>query len=207
MEQAIQQRTNDQFRTRITLIQRVRNQHDETSWDDFVCIYRGYVYAIIRNMNISEHDAEDLVQQLMLNIWKKLPQTDVEQIRRFRSWLSVITKNLVTDFIRKRMRETARMEKAEQEASQAYLKKIRLPDIDRIAEKEWRLHIAHLALTNIKPLFSGNAIQVFRFSLDGKETKDIADKLNLQEDTVYRLRSLVKQRLTMEIEQLRNELG
>jgi RNA polymerase sigma-70 factor (ECF subfamily) len=200
------QHTEDLNRTRATLIQRVKNQHDEESWEEFVHIYRGYVYAIIRRMNISDHDAEDLVQQLMLNMWNKLPQTDVEQIRRFRSWLSTITKNFVTDFIRKRIREAERLEKAEKDATLSYLKAIRLPDIDRIAEKEWKLHITNLALDNIEPLFSGRAIEVFRLSLEGLEIKDIATKLDLQENSVYRLKNRVKKRLILEIEQLREEL-
>jgi RNA polymerase sigma-70 factor (ECF subfamily) len=202
----IKPQTDDPYQTRITLIQRVQNQHDAASWEDFVRIYRNYVYAIIRSMNISEHDAEDLVQQLMLNMWNKLPDTDIKQIRRFRSWLATITKNFVTDFIRKRIRETQRMEKAEQDASISYLKAIRLPDIDRIAEQEWKLHIANLALENIEPLFSGHAIEVFRLSLDGMEIQAIAEKLGLQENSVYRLRSRVKKRLILEIEQLRAEL-
>jgi RNA polymerase sigma-70 factor (ECF subfamily) len=205
-EKKIKPQTDDPYQTRITLIQRVQNQHDAASWEDFVRIYRNYVYAIIRSMNISEHDAEDLVQQLMLNMWNKLPDTDIKQIRRFRSWLATITKNFVTDFIRKRIRETQRMEKAEQDASISYLKAIRLPDIDRIAEQEWKLHIANLALENIEPLFSGHAIEVFRLSLDGMEIQTIAEKLGLQENSVYRLRSRVKKRLILEIEQLRAEL-
>lgn len=205
-EKKIKPQTDDPYQTRITLIQRVQNQHDAASWEDFVRIYRNYVYAIIRSMNISEHDAEDLVQQLMLNMWNKLPDTDIKQIRRFRSWLATITKNFVTDFIRKRIRETQRMEKAEQDASISYLKAIRLPDIDRIAEQEWKLHIANLALENIEPLFSGHAIEVFRLSLDGMEIQAIAEKLGLQENSVYRLRSRVKKRLILEIEHLRAEL-
>jgi len=202
----IAQQEEDQNRTRITLIQRVKNQQDEASWEDFVQTYRNYVYSIIRRMNISDHDAEDLVQQLMLHMWNKLPNTDVEQIRRFRSWLSTITKNFVTDFIRKRVREAKRLEKAEQDVTLSYLKAIRLPEIDRIAEMEWKLHITNLALDHIAPLFSGQAIQVFRLSLDGLEIKAIADQLDLQENSVYRLRNRVKKRLILEIEQLREEL-
>jgi RNA polymerase sigma-70 factor (ECF subfamily) len=200
------QQTKDPNRTRATLLQRVRNQHDEAAWNDFVLIYRNYVYAIIRRMNISDHDAEDLTQELMLNMWNKLPQTDVERIRRFRSWLSTITKNLVTDFIRKRMREADRLEKAEQDTTLSYLKAIRLPDIEPIAKKEWRIHLTNLALANIESIFSGHAIEVFRLSLAGLEIKAIAAKLDLQENSVYRLKNRVKKRLIQEIEQLRNDL-
>jgi DNA-binding CsgD family transcriptional regulator len=52
-------------------------------------------------------------------------------------------------------------------------------------------------------MFSGQAIEVFRLSLQEKNAKEIADELNIQEDTVYSLRSRVKRRLKQEISKLR----
>ncbi len=199
-------KTEELRRTRLTLILRVKDQHDEASWEDFVRIYHGYIYAIIRKMNISATDCEDLVQQLLLKIWKKLPQTDVKEIRSFRSWLAKITRELVIDFIRKCSREAKRLEQAERDSTMSYLSAIELPDIDRIAEREWKLHLTHLALTNIEPLFLGRTIEVFRLSIEGMEIKEIAQKLDLQENSVYRLRNRVKKRLKQEIARLRDEL-
>ena len=36
--------------TRITLLQRIRDQHDESSWEDFVVHYRPYIFAVLRNI-------------------------------------------------------------------------------------------------------------------------------------------------------------
>ena len=73
----------DQYQTRATLIQRVQNQQDEQSWAEFVQVYRRYIYAIIRSMNISEHDTEDILQQVLINLWNSLPKMDYEKINRF----------------------------------------------------------------------------------------------------------------------------
>ncbi len=206
MENNKTEQPDDPRRTRATLIQRVKDQHDETSWEDFVRIYSDYIYAIIRSMNISDHDAEDLTQQLLLNMWNKLPETDVDQIKHFRAWLSIITKHFVIDFIRKRIREAKRLEKVEQDATLSYVNSIRLPDVERIAEREWQLHITNLALEKIEPLFSGQAIEVFRLSLKGMDIKDIAQKLDLQENSVYRLKNRVKKKLLLQVEELRADL-
>ncbi len=196
----------DQYQTRATLIQRVQNQHDEQSWDEFVRVYRRYIYAIIRSMNISEHDTEDILQQVLINVWNHLPKMDYEKINRFRSWLSTVTKNCVTDFIRKRSREANRLEKAGQDDTLTYLKSIRLPEIDTIAEREWEVHLTNLAMENIEPLFSGKAVDAFRLSLEGKSVEDIAKELNLKENSVYRLKNRVKERLIQEIRHLRDQL-
>jgi RNA polymerase sigma factor (sigma-70 family) len=196
----------DPNRTRATLIQRVRNQRDEASWEDFTRIYRNYIYAVVRGMGMNESDAEDITQQVMLSLWNKLPDIDVEKIRRFRSWLSTVTKNVVLGYIRSRTRETNRIHKAKHDEDLAYLNTIRLPDIDKIAEQEWKRHITNLALQNVEPLFSGRAVEVFRLSLDGLDIQTVAEKLGLQENSVYRLKNRVKQRLVQEIEQLRQDL-
>lgn len=196
----------DQYRTRETLIQRVQNQHDDQSWEEFLRVYRRYIYAIIRSMNINEHDAEDVIQQVMINLWNSLPKMDCSKIKRFRSWLSTVTKNAVTDFIRKRAREADRLEKAKRDDTLVYLKTIKVPEIDSIAEREWEIHLTNMALENIEPLFSGKAVEVFKLSLTGMSVEDIAAELDLKENSVYRLKNRVKDRLIQEIIQLREEL-
>ena len=196
----------DQYQTRATLIQRVQNQHDEKSWEEFVRVYRRYIYAIIRSMNISEHDTEDILQQVLINLWNSMPKMDYNKINRFRSWLSTVTKNCVTDFIRKRTREAARLEKAGQDDTLIYLKSIRLPEIDDIAEREWEIHLTNMALDNIEPLFSGKAVAAFRLTLLGKSVEEIAVELDLKDNSVYRLKNRVKERLIQEIRHLRDEL-
>lgn len=196
----------DQYQTRATLIQRVQNQQDEQSWEEFVRVYRRYIYAIIRSMNISEHDTEDILQQVLINLWNSLPKMDYEKINRFRSWLSTVTKNCVTDFIRKRTREANRLEKAGKDDTLTYLKAIRLPEIDSIAEREWEVHLTNMALENIEPLFSGKAVEAFRLTLQGKGVNEIAAQLDLKQNSVYRLKNRVKERLIQEIRHLREEL-
>ncbi|WP_168442076.1 RNA polymerase sigma factor [Pontiella desulfatans] len=195
----------DTYNTRQTLIMRVKNQHDDPSWEEFANIYRGYIYAVIRNMGIAESDREELVQQTLIKLWKKLPDIDVEHSGKFRSWLSTLTKNCVIDFIRKRKREINLREKAADQEDQQQVNTV-LPDIDRISEAAWKQHLAALALDNIEPHFSGKAVNVFRLSLQGLDVPAIAEKLEIKEESVYRLKTRVKARLIEEIQRLRSEL-
>lgn len=197
---------SDQYQTRQTLIQRLKDGQDEQSWEEFLRIYRPYVYTVIRNMNISEDDADDIVQQVLLKVWKNVGEIDADPNKRFRTWLSRIAKNCVKDFIRKRVRDAERLEKVGRDETHAYLNDIRLPDIDRIAEKEWGIHIFNLAMERIEGLFTGKAMQVFTLSLEGMDVAEIAAKMDLKENSVYRLKNRVKDRIAQEIEVLREEL-
>lgn len=195
----------DEFNTRQTLIERVKNQHDNASWEEFVHIYRGYIYTVIRNMGIPESDREELIQQTLIKLWKKLPDFNCNHFGRFRSWLSTLTKNCVIDFIRKNKREAVIQEKVAKRQQIQPVNTI-LPDIDRTAEQAWKQHLTTLALNNIELHFSGKAITVFRLSLQGMEVTQIAEKLSIQQASVYRLKTRVKARLIEEVRRLRNEL-
>ena len=132
---------DDPYKTRKTLIQRLKENHDEQSWEEFLRIYRPYIHAVIRNMNISENDADDIVQQVMLKVWNKIGEKDEDPSKRFRNWLSTVTSNCVKNYIRKRVLDAERLEKAQRDDANSYLNTIRLPDLDRIAEREWRVHM------------------------------------------------------------------
>jgi RNA polymerase sigma factor (sigma-70 family) len=192
--------------TRKTLIDRVKDQYNEAAWEEFAGIYSRYIYAVIRNMNISQQDTEEIHQKVMVKLWEKLPEMNTDEIRRFRSYLAMITKNEVKQFIRARTRRQDWESKAAGDASISYLQSIRLPDIDMIAEKEWQIHLTHLAMKKIEPCFSKKTMDVFRLSLEGVEREEIARRTGIGLGSINTLKARVKSRFFSEIQQLRDDL-
>lgn len=195
----------DPYATRKTLIQRVQDQNNEEAWRELFELYARYVFSILISMNVSQSDADELHQEIMLKLWKRLPELDIENLR-FRNYLSTVTKNTVLSFIRARKRRIEREEKAVSDATLTYLDAIRLPELEKIAEKEWRIYLTHLAMQNIEPLFSKNAVTVFKLSLQGLSARQIAEQEDITESTVNTLKSRVKSRFKTELDQLRQEL-
>lgn len=194
---------NGHYQTRKTLILRLKEGGDP-SWEEFFQLYRPYIQAIVRNMNIPASDADDIAQQVMIRLWKHIEKYSPE--RRFRSWLSTIVVNCVKDFIRDRARDAERQEKMARDRSLPYLRAIRLPEVEQIAEREWGIYLSKLALERVESLFSGKAIEVFSMSLDGLSVEEIARRTGLKENSVYRLRNRVKKQVALEIQQLRLEM-
>lgn len=200
-----EQPKTDPYATRKTLIQRVQDQNNEAAWEELINIYSRYVFSILISMNVAESDADEIHQEIMLKLWKRLPELDIENLR-FRNYLSTVTKNTVLNFIRGRKRRIDREEKAVADSTLTYLDSIRLPDIEQIAEKEWRIYLTHLALKNIEPLFSKNALTVFKLSLQGLTAQQIAEQEDITLNTVNTLKSRVKSRFKQELQQLKAEL-
>jgi RNA polymerase sigma factor (sigma-70 family) len=203
----MKEETRDTYRTRITLLQKVQNQYDNQAWDEFATAYQDYIYGVLRHMNIAYEDAGDLLQQVLLKLWKKLPEIDIHNLTRFRSYLAVMTKNCAHDFLRKKISERNKHEKLRDSNELDYFDSISMPDINRIAELEWNNYIAGLAIKNISADFSEQAIDLFKGILAGRDIKELAEKLNMGLSTAYRLKSRMKERLIGEIKSLNEYLG
>ena len=80
---------------------RLKDQYDEKSWEEFVATYRQYIYNVIRRMELNHHDALEIVQLVLIKLWKKLPDFSYDNYRgKFRNWLYTVTANQVRDFLR-----------------------------------------------------------------------------------------------------------
>lgn len=198
--------TRETYRTRMTLLQKMQKQYDETAWQEFVDTYSGYIYTIINSMNIGASDADDLRQQIFIKLWKKLPEVDLSKMSRFRSYLAVVVRNCVKDFFRKTQRETNRSDKLVQSGSEL-VETVSLPDIDEVIEREWHNYVAALAFKNIADYFSADAMALFDETLKGRHIKVVAGEMGIPLSTAYRLKSRVKDSLLSEIEALNNYLG
>ena len=191
--------------TRLTLIQRAQDQNDEAAWSEFVEIYKNYIYVIIRQMGIKDKDCEDILQQVLLKLWKKLPDFEYGKNKsKFRTWLGTITHSATMDFFRRQASQNRRVEGATKEQV-AHLSTIDTPEIEEMAEREWRLYITNLAMANIEQFFSGKAIDVFKMTIQGVSNEKISIDLDIKIETVYILKNRVKKRLTEEIKQLKSQ--
>ncbi|MCM8530029.1 MAG: sigma-70 family RNA polymerase sigma factor [Lentisphaeraceae bacterium] len=190
----------DVYHTRQTLLMRAHDQKDQAAWDEFVAYYRPFIGIILRHMKVWEADIEDITQTVVLNLWKKLDSFEPGRCK-FRTWLSTIIRNAVFTFQKKAGKDRAR-------DNSYYEEKGRISDNDLAAmfDREWKTYLTNVALENIKKNFSGNAIQVFLFCLENKPVEQIAEELDIKENSVYRLKKRVQEQLGQEIKRLRNEL-
>ena len=86
----------DNWNTRKTMLIRLKNQYDENSWEEFVSTYKQYIYNVARRMELNHHDALEIVQLVLIKLWRKLPDFSYDNYRgKFRNWLYTVTANRV----------------------------------------------------------------------------------------------------------------
>lgn len=194
---------SDQWITKQTLIQRVQNPDDKSAWDDFVSYYKTFIEMVLNKSRISLNESDDLVQEILLKIWKGLPKYEYRKEQaKFRTWLSVLIRNTMLNYLDKIKRKNP----GKVELNEEVILTVSESSIEKIIEEEWVSHLTGLAMTTVSKAFSGQAIDVFKMSLAGKGTKEISETLEINEESVFVLRSRVKSKLKKEIKRLRDEI-
>ncbi|MCM8529702.1 MAG: sigma-70 family RNA polymerase sigma factor [Lentisphaeraceae bacterium] len=192
---------NDPWLTRQTLLLRVKDRANEEAWTEFESYYRRYLYSILRRMNISPIDSEDISQQVLVKMWEKLPEFDIEtRHSKFRSWLATVVRNQAINHLKKNKRH-------EHQELSDLLPNSSQTELEQLIDKEWRRSILKQAWHMIKEEFEEKTIRAFELSSSGLSTAEVATKLGITESSVYSFKSRVKDRLKNEVRRLNNELG
>ena len=191
------------YRTRLTLMERLQNSGDEKSWDEFNEVYRRFIHSIVRSMYVEAHLIDDLIQDVLLSVWKALPGFKYDPEKgRFSSWSATITINKVKSNQLKRTRQGARDQKAferENEFDQG--------DLDNMVSREWAAFLTKTAWENVSQELSDSMKDCFEGVIAGKKIRDIATELGVPENTVSIYKKRVSVIMRREIHRLEEELN
>ena len=81
------------------------------------------------------------------------------------------------------------------------------PEIDKIAELEWKSYVSNMAWNNVKDSFSDSARLSFEDSMNELDNAAIANKHDIPESSVRVHKSRVRKVMIKEIARLNLELG
>jgi RNA polymerase sigma-70 factor (ECF subfamily) len=91
--------------TRVTLLGRLRQDPgNPEAWAEFVEHYGGKIYGWCRKWNLQEADAQDVTQNVLLKLARKMREFTYDPSRSFRAWLKTITHHAWSDFLETRRR-------------------------------------------------------------------------------------------------------
>jgi len=89
--------------TRRSLLDRLRDWEDQASWRDFFNTYWKFIYSVALRSGLSDQEAEDVVQETVLSVAKKMPEFVYDPARcSFKGWLMHVTRLRIVDQLRRR---------------------------------------------------------------------------------------------------------
>ena len=162
---------------------------------EFARIYSPLIYRMARRRGLDEHDAEDLMQQMMLELLRLLPRFRYDRSKgTFKGFLKKMTGNRAVDLYRRKkplIDPTAAEEIAGDDDS-----------TDEEFDREWQK--AHLlaALDAIRAQVKPSTFQSFQlFALEGWPIEKVAATLGLSRNQVSQNKRRVIQRLRAQVEE------
>lgn len=189
----------DTSRTRVTLLHRIsQNPADQPSWSEFVQLYGPTIRTWIIHWGLQEADAQDVVQNVLLRLTKKLPQFQYDSSRSFRGWLKTLTHHAWHDFVTEagyRHRGSGDSSVMDQLQSVAARE-----DLAARVEATFDKELLEVALGRVRERVASTTWEAFRLAaLDGLAPQQVADKLGVRVSQVYLSKHRVQKLVQEEI--------
>ncbi len=194
---------NSNNETSYSLLERALDHNDTGAWNQLIDTYDNFVYYLLRKSSVLPDDLDDLRQQVMSNLARKLENYDREK-GGFRTWFSFLVRSTVQMHFRKLASESKKISLLEEHEG---IFSAQEDQFDQYFVRQWENYLGKIALQRAEEQYNSQAVQVFRWSLAGVSTEEIASRTQLSVDTVYKYKQRVKRTLMVEISKLKEEVN
>ena len=195
--------------TRASLLSRLKDWDDQTSWREFFDTYGRLIYGVARKAGLTDAEAQDALQETLLAVAKKMPGFIYDpKVDSFKGWLLTVTQWKIADQFRKRSGEKYQglrtsAVRREDGTGASVLEQVADPagfDLQAIWDDEWQAHLLRTALDRVKRRAQPAHFEMYYLHVIKEQpARDVARTLGVSVAQIYlakhRLGSLLKQEL------------
>ncbi len=173
-----------------TLLARVRDASDQTSWREFEQRYSALIRRYCRRLGLKGADIDDAQQVALLHLARGLPSFEYDPARgRFRDYLGRVVRSAISRIFSRK----------NPVAGALPLDEDLLPDdaveTDDAWEREWASHHYRLAMETVRVQFEPRSLTIFDRLLAGESAAQIADSSGVNTQVVHQVKHRIKTRL------------
>lgn len=193
--------------TRPSLLKRLTDWNDHTSWEEFHRLYRRFIHGLATRAGLQSTEADEVVQEVLQNVADHIGDYQVRDRRgAFRRWLMNQTRWRISDKFRQREHEGAHHLAAEDGADLDPVDHLTEEnDIHEFWEIEWQQLILNTAMERLARQVPAKHFQAFElYTREAWPVRRIAQDLGVSAPTVYLIAHRLTKRLRQEVEQLRD---
>jgi RNA polymerase sigma factor (sigma-70 family) len=196
--------------TRRSLLSRLRDLEDNTSWRDFFETYWKLIYSTATKAGLSDAEAQDVVQETVLTVSRQIGQFQYDPGRgSFKGWLLNTTRWRILDQLRRRKlklqgdlpRDDSRRTDLSEE----------IPDpagerVDQVWEAEWQQNLMDAAVQRIKRQVNPKHVQVFElYALKSWPAGKVASAMGVNIAQVHLIKHRIAGMLKKEVRRLQEK--
>lgn len=202
---------NDLIATRATLIHRLKNWQDQSSWQDFFDTYWKLIYDVARRSGLTDAEAQDVVQETMISVARHMPNFHYDPaIGSFKAWLLRLTRWRITDQLRKRSRFPHSSSPSDDAATGvgtvSELIDPESEDISKLWDAEWERNLLDAAIARVKRSVDPKKYQIFDLCTNkGWGAERVAEAFGIPVGQVYLTKHRVTRMIKTEVKRLEKE--
>jgi RNA polymerase sigma-70 factor (ECF subfamily) len=181
--------------TRATLLERLKNWQDQSSWQDFFETYWHLIYGVARQRGLTDSEAQDVVQETLISVSKHMPAFKYDPaIGSFKAWLLNMTRWRIADQLRKRAIHVSNEE----------VNIETLAGMEKTWDDEWEKTLLDVAIAKAKQRLNPKQYMIFDYYVNKEwEPERVAKAMSVSVDVVYKTKQRVTEAIKEEVDRLR----
>jgi len=184
-----------------TLLARLRyDPLNDAAWDEFIDHYGRHIYRWCRQWGLQDADAEDVTQEILLKLARKLRDFEYDPSSSFRGWLKTIVHHAWRDFVDSQRRGRAAGDDYAWERLQSLEAR---EDLMQRLETAFDYELLEAAKVQVRLRVAPHTWEAFRqVAIEGIPVAEVAANVRMQVAMVYVAKSKVQRMLQEEIRKL-----
>jgi RNA polymerase sigma-70 factor, ECF subfamily len=185
--------------TAVSLLERLAGAPTDDDWSRLNDLYQPLLRAWMARTGVPPADADDLIQEVLLVVFREVAGFERRGQGAFRAWLRTILTNRVRDYFRASQHRPSATGGSDFLRS---LDELESPGsaLRLLWDREHDEHIAASLLRRVQPDFAAPTWQAFRrHVLEGEPAAHVAQELGLSLNSVLLAKSRVLKRLRQEL--------
>lgn len=194
--------------TRASLLARLQDWQNQTSWQEFFDLYWKLIYGVARKAGLSDCEAQDVVQEVLVHVAKQMPTFRFDPaLGSFKGWLLTKTRWCIITQLRQRARHPLPPASGNNDSSiTPEIPDPAAPAMDDFWEREWQMSLFESAFSQLKHKHNAQMLQIFDFHVRKEmPAKEVAARFGVPVDQVHLAKHRVKEALKAEIARLERE--
>ena len=199
--------TNPSWRTRQSLLSRLRRWEDHESWQEFFYTYWKLIYRTAVRAGLSDAEAQEVVQETVINVARKIegfrydPRKD-----SFRGWpLQLSRRGIQKQFYRRQRAQGKNSKYCDIDPWSGLADETPDPvsQLESVWNEEWEQNLMDAAITRVKKRVAPEQFQIFNFHvLKNMPAQQVAQTLKINVARVYLAKYRLVKMLRQEIKRL-----
>ncbi|GAB5406688.1 MAG: sigma-70 family RNA polymerase sigma factor [Aureliella sp.] len=191
----------EKSQTSLSLLAKLKGETSGASWDEFVRRYQPRIMSWCRRWGLQECDAQDVSQNVMLELAKQMHTFEYQPGGKFRAWLKTIARRAWYDY-------TLRRRRIEYQAPESDLwRKLDNSDAEKdlldALEEECNRELLSVAMRIVESKVKPETWQAFKQTeLDGQAADEVAGVLGIARANVYVARGRIQKMIVAEVKRL-----